>query len=1027
MRLELRLLLPSSKMNIGLININTIDDNKIISLQTITNHFHILNFNELNIKNVQKLNVIKSDPDYSWNIIPQLNYTDKNDQPQQHEQRIGFRIHNSISHLYSVEILDYKYFTQENRSAGQKDPCTVQTLFYSVQYKNRVLKNLIVYRTPDASPQNTLALYEYINECNAHFTLGDFNIDFKLKKNKNYILDHTSLTQIVKKPTRVQDSNRSTGTTTSTTIIDHVYIRKILASDVKYSVLDLVDPELPDYKITDHKLVKVIYKAPSPPVSLYIPRTPDPNRRYLPRGGIDWSSIPCNFDPNLYQLCSVDEYYHALVKYVTSVCDIFKIEQTKSLPPKKVFRFTMSKETQIAKNNFKSMSKYKSQCKKYLDYLYSVHAEATFKNGNNSSVMPAIIQARNNLYNANVEYKEYRNIRNKLVNRDQNNFFAKKFMSEPKNTKFLWDLTNRSKGKINKTVETLTSLQDIKYQPNSMLHFYYERSRIGLEGDHENNIFGDYDPIFDHQFEPPEGLECYEINIKIDDKMIDEAMNYKPSPHPDPDTLSMMIWHNLYTKNIGFKTAIRTLFYKALHQDLSIPGLELHDVRLFLKTDVVKRQKDLRPVADLTSLPKRMLRMTVSQIKKNKKEIFYSKTDFSQPGAGTQASVISCYEKCERGHFGLTGKPKVGTNAVAVTVNFYDSSNAYCTYRREYLVDNLQLAGTARQIFCRAMVRQNYFRVKTNLELSGVACTTTGGPQGQSGSGEGYSSIGKTITIDPCLDIEPTCFVGRQEFVDDRFDIVISSKKNHQQIIDRNLEKLIKKRNASGECLNEEKTVTFPIGCVPPRDERMLGMIANTSLNSHSEIGPTLDRLSQVICTVRACSTLTKSQRMQIARLQIHSAIFNFLFIVIYAAPNPLSEFRKRINISFKKAAQLPMTTPTVDIENYIYGMSFEDYRNVRIRRFCTKQIEFGNSIFDAIEYRGNAGTSRGARWQAKIGTPIGTLLKLHCFILNNYQQEFFTNLSRNKKNNVKNAFRNCIIFKPNYAPRIFQPRGTQQ
>ena len=196
----------------------------------------------------------------------------------------------------------------------------------------------------------------------------------------------------------------------------------------------------------------------------------------------------------------------------------------------------------------------------------------------------------------------------------------------------------------------------------------------------------------------------------------------------------------------------------------------------------------------------------------------------------------------------------------------------------------------------------------------------------------------------------------------------------------------------------------------------MLGMIANTNLNSHSEIGPTLDRLNKVICTTRACSTLTKSQKMQISRLQVHSAIFNFLFIVIYASPAPLENFRKRINIAFKKSAELSMTTPSNFVENYLYGMSFDDYSILRINRFCIKQIAYGNSIFDDIELRGNAGTSRNSRWQNKIGKPIGTLVRRHCYILNNFSTEYILNLTRNKKLNVKTNFRNCITFRPNYG-----------
>ena len=1003
-------------MEIGLININTMTDDKNIQMSKFTQNFHILNFIELNIKNQQQLNITTSDSDYTWYVIPKQNFINKNNENQQHDQRIGFRIHNSISHLYNIQIKEYKYFLQDTRSNNQIDPCTVQTLLYSVQYKNKIFNNLIVYRTPDANPVNTLALYNYMNLCNPYFTLGDFNLDFKQKKFKKYILEHTQLNQIVKKPTRVQTVKRTTGSTTSSTTIDHCYIRKSLAQDCKYFVLDFVDPDFPDIKLTDHKLVKLVYNIPSPSVTLRIPRTLDPNRRYLPRGGVDWSSIICTFDPEIYKLSNVDEYYKALVDNILATCNLHDIKQRKSLPPKKIFRFTMSMETRIAKQEFNLASKYKSECKKYLNNLMEAHAEVSFYNNDHASYMPDIISARNHFKNVEIEYKKLRSKRNKLVNRDKSNFFATKFKSDPNHPTFLWNLVNRSKGKINKTVENLNGLEHIQYRAGNMAYYFHERSKIGLEDPSEYNVFGDYDPIFDHQFAPPENLDCYNIDIKIDDKIIDDVMNYKPSPHPDPDTLSMMIWHHLYTKNPGYRFAIRTLFYKCLHQENQIPGLELHDVRLFLKTDVVTRQKDLRPVADLTSLPKRMLKITVTQIKKEQKEVFYDKNDFSQPGGGAQASVITCYEECERGYFGLTCKPKYGPNGIRVSVSFYDSSNAFCTYKREFMIENLQLSGSARQILCRSIVRQNQFRVKTNIETSGPVTTTTGSPQGQPSSSETYSSIGKTMRVDPCRDIEPTCFVGRQQYVDDKFDRVISSVKNHQKIIDRNLEKLKKDCAASGECLNEEKTVYFQIGVSPPQDERMLGMIANTNLNSHSEIGPTLDRLNKVVCTTRACSTLTKPQKMEISRLQVHSAIFNFLFIIIYASPAPLEEFRKRINIAFKKSAQLPMTTSSVFVENYLYGMTFPDYCTLRIHRFCIKQINRGNSIFNDIEIRGNAGTIRNTRWQNKIGKPIGTLVRRYCYILNNFSPEYIDNLTKNKKVNKKINFKNCITFRPNYG-----------
>lgn len=293
---------------------------------------------------------------------------------------------------------------------------------------------------------------------------------------------------------------------------------------------------------------------------------------------------------------------------------------------------------------------------------------------------------------------------------------------------------------------------------------------------------------------------------------------------------------------------------------------------------------------------------------------------------------------------------------------------------------------------------------------------TTGAPQGQPGSAEFYASINKVFTIDECLDIEQDCLVSRQHYVDDKFDLIISSIRNHNKIIMRNRERLKELCLKSGECLNEEKTKVLSIGCVPQVEEKMLGMMVNTSLNSHSEIGPTLERVNKVINTTQACSFFTKSQRMKIARLQIFASLFNFIFIVVYASEDKLRNFRKRINIAFKKASGLPMITPTSDVENYIYGMSFDNYVHMRIIRFCEKQKKVGNDIFDALEYRGNAGTDRNILLRNKIGQPIGTLLKKYCHYKNNYSTEYYNNLLNNKKSTSKNAFRKCLTFKPHYV-----------
>ena len=62
------------------------------------------------------------------------------------------------------------------------------------------------------------------------------------------------------------------------------------------------------------------------------------------------------------------------------------------------------------------------------------------------------------------------------------------------------------------------------------------------------------------------------------------------------------------------------------------------------------------------SVPKRMLRIVVNQVKKERPQVFYKENDFAQPNAGSQALVMTLYEKCQRGYFSsiLPSGKKIG-------------------------------------------------------------------------------------------------------------------------------------------------------------------------------------------------------------------------------------------------------------------------------------------------------------------------------------------------------------------------------
>ena len=181
-----------------------------------------------------------------------------------------------------------------------------------------------------------------------------------------------------------------------------------------------------------------------------------------------------------------------------------------------------------------------------------------------------------------------------------------------------------------------------------MAIFYWRRSKLAIK-----DLYSDHRTIKDGNFEPDPDVELRQMDIEVTDEDIDKMMNYKPSPSPDPDTLSMEIWSNVYNNNHNAKMAIRALFRKVFDQEFKIPGLKRHDVTLHLKVEDPKRQKDLRPVGSLMSVPKRMLKISIDKIKKNDREIFYGKNDYSAPKRGTQKMVIVTYENLHSGYYGI--------------------------------------------------------------------------------------------------------------------------------------------------------------------------------------------------------------------------------------------------------------------------------------------------------------------------------------------------------------------------------------
>ena len=594
--------------------------------------------------------------------------------------------------------------------------------------------------------------------------------------------------------------------------------------------------------------------------------------------------------------------------------------------------------------------------------------------------------------------KKSRNRYNNLKRNDKNAYFATEFKKYGFGSKLQWELVNRSKGKVTTKMSKIAETH--KYCENNMSNFYWERTKLAAESIFEIAPKVDLNfPIKTQSTSP-----CPEINIEIDNDTIDSMMRHKPSPSPDPDGLSMQIWSKLYFSNYMYRNMIRTLFYKSF-LECRIPGLRSHDVRLHPKKDDVAREKDIRPVASLASIPKRMLKIVVDKVKEKHKDVFFAENDFSAPGRGATPAIITTYETLERYDSGSRGTrlPHHQTRWISL-----DYSNAFATYSKKDVIENLAVTGTARQLLCNAIVDQCEFRVRTKKYVSPPQHFDVGGPQGQCGSCEIFASIGKNIHLpeikkDDIIDLIPEkqrkkakspkkkgCF-----FVDDR-SIAISA---HNDAISFCQNKIIssvaEQSKRAGLVLNEEKTEILTVKQKPIVVTKFLGAQLNSDLTAKHECDKTIESVRKSVSAVRATSCLDRPNRIQISKAKIFSCLTYLVFIYIFCSDAQIRELGRQISISFKKSAYIHMQTSTKVIENFLYGMPFLDYCKLRFMRIADKMEKDGNHLFENMYEKGRKGI-----YKPKRGCPIGTFSKKYIEALNtfDFKKAQFIHKNRNTK-----------------------------
>ena len=338
----------------------------------------------------------------------------------------------------------------------------------------------------------------------------------------------------------------------------------------------------------------------------------------------------------------------------------------------------------------------------------------------------------------------------------------------------------------------------------------------------------------------------------------------------------------------------------------------------------------------------------------------------------------------------------------------YDKSNAYCTFKKDVAIKNLELTGNTRQILCHALVSQEAFSVRNKIASSLYLRTTTGSAQGLPSSGEWFTSVSKKISPPCILDIDSEAICKRFRFVDDDNDYVRSRAEHHEEILERLDEKMQTDSLHFGLKNNPDKKFIMSIGCKPPVSERMLGIITNSNLTAHDEIGPTVEKLKKCINALRTTNCLSKGDRISLGKMLIHTKLSNFVFIVTHSIKSKIEEFRKTINQCFRKCTHLPLITPSEHVEYFLYGMRFYDYVDYRILKVCDKFKKTNPQFLSNIKL------VRG-KYRPLRNKPLGILTQKYLSIKNLNSEQYLKN-TRNSKQRTARFHKNELLnFRPSY------------
>ena len=854
-------------------------------------------------------------------------------------KRVGLMI---PKYLESCFVIVDTFNVKQARKRKSQNVC--ETTTFKFTYGKIIEVITVVYCAPDATTNSRsilrTKLLEYSRKFTNYLAIGDFNSDFKIKKNRDeYKADLGGvLTQIVKDPTRHAEKLIGQSKRASDTLIDLAF-----ASDsMKARLVDI--PKIHSDSPSDHHMVECIFDINVPKKCVTYEYYLDPTRRPPMKGAVLETvkrEIGSIFESDMIEMASMEQ--HEIIAHVQTtvkrVLDIHNPLNTSELYKKKIYAFPMSRSL--------------LNLKKYRNTLYNEYRYSKRRSFPNQKIRE--------------RYEKYKKVRNEFTSkkREEQTAYKVSIINDGLgNSKHIWDFIK--KFQPDKHIDTSKSVVSIDgfegtALANKMARYLENRAKLVPSED-----IAKCSEFIPYPKKSPTEKVHFNDDTKYDVKTLFNTKK-KPNYSCGPDTISLKHVNDLMPV---IKPVLQTAIDKPLTSFVDIQ----HNFNRLISKETISineplTEKSQRPIAELDTIPKYMsIKVFIDKLKTVLIPLMKG-NQYSFPGKGSPMAIVKILDTFAM-HSALKNK---------TILAIWDFSNAFCTIIHDVIMKIAKSYNLSENILklLSQFLEQSFSIIKMSdkngFYQSDEIHTGVGGQQGQIGSDFIFALANENIDPEKLFDE----FIERIKYVDDFNDIMAS--KNIGELLkslEHNIQLLLKMAASVGLKLNDSKTKLLfahltdeetrkALSLVVPLENleqslldsktythKLLGFnfsIRNNKISVESAIDSIIDRLngsSRIVTSMRKHgSSLQKTKlRIDIATKLVWSSCYDIGLCYAYANKAQFERIEKCIRKVIKASGLDWMTSSDI-----VYQIS----TRLPPRIMAVKQIlQLGIKFLDPDEVR---------------------------------------------------------------------------